>query len=143
MSEAGYRYRVRGTAVIADRERRVVMVRQVPGTDFWMLPGGGAEPGELFRQAATREILEETGLVVECGRLLWVTEQILRLSDHATHHVEVVYLARVTGVTASPPEHEWGYFSRTAPPPGDLGLPPGFWDALERDFRDYDPSIES
>ncbi len=36
---------------------------------WWFTPGGGLEPGEEPRQAAARELAEETGLVVAPGRL--------------------------------------------------------------------------
>ncbi|MFC9947067.1 NUDIX hydrolase [Streptomyces pratensis] len=49
---------------------RVLMVQdRCRGT--WELPGGGIEPGESTRQAAARELFEETGHEVE-GPLLFV-----------------------------------------------------------------------
>jgi 8-oxo-dGTP pyrophosphatase MutT (NUDIX family) len=49
-----------GMAVFDD-EGRLLLARHVEG-DRWATPGGQVEPGESPRDAAIRELLEETGL---------------------------------------------------------------------------------
>ena len=56
-------------AVVRDEAGRILVVRRrnPPAAGRWSLPGGRIEPGEIARQAAAREVREETGLVVEVG----------------------------------------------------------------------------
>jgi ADP-ribose pyrophosphatase YjhB (NUDIX family) len=46
-----------------------------PGKGLWSIPGGRVEPGETDDQAVMREVREETGLDVTCGRLLGTVER--------------------------------------------------------------------
>jgi len=56
-----------------DSEGRLLMVRghdpHDPDRTFWFTPGGGIEPGESEREAAVRELAEETGYVLESTEL--------------------------------------------------------------------------
>jgi 8-oxo-dGTP diphosphatase len=59
-------------AVIIDERGRLLLIKRghEPGAGLWSLPGGRVEPGETDAAALVREMREETGLVVEAGRLL-------------------------------------------------------------------------
>jgi 8-oxo-dGTP diphosphatase len=83
-------------AVIKDRDGRLLLIKRghEPGAGLWSLPGGRIEAGETHYQAVAREVLEETGLRVECRRLLGTAE--LPGPDGAVIHVSD-YLAEVTG----------------------------------------------
>jgi 8-oxo-dGTP diphosphatase len=63
-------------AVIKDASGRLLLIRRghEPGAGLWSLPGGRIEPGETHEQAVAREVLEETGLRVDCGSLLGTAE---------------------------------------------------------------------
>ncbi len=83
-------------AVIKDAAGRLLLIRRghEPGAGLWSLPGGRIEPRETDEQAVVREILEETGLRVACGRLVGTAE--LPGLDGAVVDVRD-YLATVTG----------------------------------------------
>lgn len=55
--------------VVVFREARVLLVRRgrPPAEGQWAVPGGSVELGETLAQAAEREALEETGVVVRTG----------------------------------------------------------------------------
>jgi 8-oxo-dGTP diphosphatase len=59
-------------AVVKDERGRLLLIRRGhdPGAGLWSLPGGRIEPGETDAEALVREMREETGLVVQAGRLL-------------------------------------------------------------------------
>ena len=59
-------------AVVTDGQGRLLMIKRghEPGAGLWSIPGGRIEPGETDAEALVREMLEETGLVVEVGSLV-------------------------------------------------------------------------
>lgn len=59
-------------AIITDDRGRLLLIKRghEPDAGLWSLPGGRVEPGETDEQAVIREIREETGLSVQCDRLV-------------------------------------------------------------------------
>jgi 8-oxo-dGTP diphosphatase len=88
-------------AVIMNDDGRVVLVkrRHEPLAGQWSLPGGALELGETLEAGTAREILEETGLVVDVGAVIEVFDRILVDEDGKTryHFVLVDYLCAITG----------------------------------------------
>jgi len=77
----------------------VLMIRrgQEPLKGEWSLPGGAVELGETLEQAICREVLEETGLVVETVAVVEAFDRISRDEQGRVryHYVLVDFLCRV------------------------------------------------
>ncbi|MDX2151148.1 MAG: NUDIX hydrolase [Bryobacteraceae bacterium] len=64
----------------------------------WSLPGGALETGETLVEGVRREVLEETGLVVEPLAIAEIFERIMRDAEGRAeyHYVLVDYICRIT-----------------------------------------------
>ncbi len=54
----------RATAIIIRNGKLLLIHRQKPGRDYYVLPGGGVDLEESFEETCIREVKEETGLDV-------------------------------------------------------------------------------
>jgi 8-oxo-dGTP pyrophosphatase MutT (NUDIX family) len=73
--ETSLRVRSTARALLVTPAREILLVRyfaQALGRRFWITPGGGIEAGETEREAALREVAEETGFVdAAIGPAVW------------------------------------------------------------------------
>ena len=100
--------------LIRDESGGVCLVRESKPQALgrWSLPAGRAEVGESLRGAAVREAFEETGLVVEAGRLIGIYHSPRTLEGGSA--VSFVFESTVIGgeLTTSSEHPEVEYFDR-------------------------------
>ena len=65
-----------GAVVIYQDKVLLVLRGKAPAKDMWAIPGGSVNLGETLQAAAEREILEETGLHIRAGEVIYAFEKI-------------------------------------------------------------------
>lgn len=85
---------------------RVLLIkrRNAPAINKWAVPGGKVRAGETLQQALHREIIEETGLKIKVGEIVYVFDVIER-DDHnhiIFHYVIIDFLCELTGGKLTP-----------------------------------------
>ena len=125
------------TLPVTDAGEVVLLRRGIePGYGAWAQPGGFLEVDETVTQAAVRETLEETGLVVEPGELVGIYSRL----EAAV--VVLVFEARIVGgvARATPEALEVRAFSAGAVPWDGIGFKTTFW-ALHDWVRTRHPDV--
>ncbi len=86
------RYGISAGALVL-RGKKVLLVhhREIGSYDFWVPPGGSLEGDESIFDCARRETFEETGLVVEPQRIVYIQE----LVEPGYHFCKFYILCRV------------------------------------------------
>jgi 8-oxo-dGTP pyrophosphatase MutT (NUDIX family) len=97
-----WRRRTASRVIITDPQDRILLFCDTdpgyPQVHWWVTPGGGIDPGESERQAAVREVAEETGLVVTEAELRGpVARRLVQhgYSDQVLEQHEAFFLVRV------------------------------------------------
>jgi len=71
--------RVAAGAVVINQDKVLLVLRnKAPAKDMWAIPGGSVNLGESLQAAAEREVLEETGLQIKAGEVIYAFEKIER-----------------------------------------------------------------
>ncbi|MBL7856837.1 MAG: NUDIX hydrolase [Cyclobacteriaceae bacterium] len=84
----GHRPRLRVCGLCYQNDKLLMVNHSsITSGSFWAPPGGGVEFGESVNEALTREFAEETGLNVQVGRLLFVSEFI----QEPLHAIELFF----------------------------------------------------
>jgi 8-oxo-dGTP diphosphatase len=90
-----------GVGAIVIRDGRILLVKRgsSPGKGLWAPPGGLVELGETVREAAEREILEETGIAIRAKEAFYTFDFIDRDKDGKIkyHYVIIDFLADYLG----------------------------------------------
>lgn len=95
--------------ILIDAADRVLLLRfssPSGGRTWWLTPGGGLDPGETHRQAAVRELREETGLTgVRLSRVVWLREHAFHWLGRHLLQQERFFVARVPRWEVDAREH--------------------------------------
>ena len=128
-----------GAAVLVRHEDgRVLLIRRAPGSTkpgLWAIPAGYVDYGEDVREAARREMQEETGLIVDIGEAVFVASNF---HDPAKLTVGIWFVGTITGgiLEAGDDADDVGYFALDDLPPlafeTDVALLSSLADELDR-----------
>ena len=92
--------------LLLDAAGRVLLLHghdpRSPRVEYWFTVGGGVEPGESDRAAASREVFEETGFHVELDGILGTDSQVIAAKDrlHGEGPIQalrILYRAHIVG----------------------------------------------
>lgn len=96
IDDALFNYRVAGVAILNGK----VLLHKTPSDNFWSLPGGRAELFEFSKDTLIREMEEETGMNVQVGEMLWVSENFFRYNDKKHHEIGFYFKMNIADLTS-------------------------------------------
>lgn len=134
--------RVSARALVVNSNKEVLVVREK--ASCWYTPGGGLEDGESLTKCVKREVLEETGLEIEVGRVVLIEEYF----EGEKHFLCVYFLASTKGEISSSWKDVGGiveakFLTKEEVLAEDEIYPKllkrNFWELLDTNFEGFDP----
>ena len=124
-----------GVSACVWRYGKVLIARRskAPFKGVWSLPGGHVEPGESLRDAARRELKEETGIEADLPVIIDVIDVIRRDGGEVASHYAIICFGGwwLKGETRAGDDAEavqWATFEELA----DLAMTPGTLSLISR-----------
>ena len=109
----GIPYRRAARVLLLDEADRLLLVRghdvDQPERTWWFTVGGGIDAGETPRQAAVRELREETGITLAPDELVgpvYTRQALFDFFAQVCRQDEELFLARVHSATLPPLSHD-------------------------------------
>ncbi len=105
------------SAIIWKEDRKKLLLTQRTDNGRWCIPGGALDAGESAEECCIREVLEETGLVVQLERLVGIYSTPHRITTYADGNryqiISLSFEAKSVGgeITLSNETTNIGYFS--------------------------------
>lgn len=95
-----------GVGVLIEQENKFLLIKRAsdPDKGLWSIPGGLVELGEKAKDAAIREVHEETGLIVDIIDRIGVMDKIIPDEDNRIkyHFIIIDFKAKVRGGCLQP-----------------------------------------
>lgn len=99
MQKAGAHTRFKGRVIGVCKEdvagNRCVLAHTTDPDEYWALPGGTIEALEPSATTLKREMIEELGVEVEIGRLIWIVENFFDIEGSDFHEIAFYYEMRL------------------------------------------------
>ncbi|MFH1096206.1 MAG: NUDIX hydrolase [Candidatus Desantisbacteria bacterium] len=86
---------IRVAACIIENNKILMIQHKKDDKKYWLLPGGRIEYGETIIQAIKRELIEETGVEISVGKLMFVSDAIPE--DNNRHILNMFFEAEIVG----------------------------------------------
>ena len=88
---------IRPAAIMIKDNKLLVVKTRRHGEEYYLLPGGGIEHGETIEEALKREVLEETGFIVEILKPVYINEY-LHEDNRDRRVVNIFFLTKILGI---------------------------------------------
>ena len=140
----GVRFRHAARVILLDARDRVLLLHGCDvdqrARSWWFTVGGGIDPGETSRDAAVRELFEETGISLEPSALVgpvYTRSAVFDFFRESCRQDEVFYLGRYDGPAGAGPVPDGeAQASGDAGLSSDAGLSRDGWTQIEVDTID-------
>jgi ADP-ribose pyrophosphatase YjhB (NUDIX family) len=96
-------FKIRATGILIIDNKLLIVKQKVDDNRNWSLPGGRVENNETITEGLERELLEETGIIIKCDKLLYLCERI----NKDERYLHITFLANKIGGEIRLPTNEY------------------------------------